>query len=123
MESLQQLEGKKVTIWKPGSMGFGWSSKGVITEVRIDEYAQYKQAAFIYFKPYRARKVRRLVVTPSARFIVWEGYHEVDTEIFGTEERHGNVTVKKSRAMSCDRFWMDTAKASVAVEPFYAQGH
>ena len=125
MESLSQLEGKKVTIWKSGSLGFGWSSKGVITEVEIGPYAQHKQAIFIHFKPYRARKVRRLVICPFNRFIVWEGYHEVDTEIF--EEGHKSPTtgmiVKKSRAMSSDIFWMDTARASVAVAPFYEQGH
>ena len=123
MESLKTLEGKKVTIWKTGSCGFGWSSKGVITEVKIGPYAQHDQAAFINFKPYRARKVRRMVVTPGTRFMIWEGYHEVDTEIFGSERKSdGGMIVKESRAMAFDNFWMEQAASSVAVAPFYTQG-
>ena len=122
MESLKKLVGEKVTIWKSSELGFGWSKKGVITEVEFGPYAQYEQAAFICFKPHRARKVRKLVLLPGARFMVWKGYHDVDTSIFGEEQKHGGVTVQKSKALSSSSFWMEQAAGSVSTRPFYMQG-
>ena len=123
MNILKELEGKKVTIWMQGEMGFGWSKKGKITEVKFGPYAQYNEAAFISFIPYRGRKVRKITLLSYKRFIVWEGYHEVDTEIYGAEKvTASGCTVRRSRATSFSSTWMEQAASSVNAEPFYTQG-
>lgn len=64
--------GSKVTILKPNEL-VPTRIYGTFQGGYIGRYAQYKNAYFLFIKPYRCRKIERVVITPNETAIILNG--------------------------------------------------
>ncbi len=124
-EGLKALVGMKVTIWGKNDFGFGWSIKAKLVDVDVVDHrwGQYRVTMKLVFRPYRARKDRRMIINKTHSLVIWQGWHEVDTEIWGPakETRHGG-SIAGTRHDPFSDAWMNQALGSVEAEPFFIQG-
>lgn len=122
IEGIEKLVGEKITVWKSGDMGFGWTMKGTLNSVHVGQYAQHENAIFITMTPYRARNRKSIVLFGQyTEFLLWEGHHTVNTEIYNSTPVHENngVQMFKGEASSHSNHWKAKAKNSVKQSPAF----
>jgi len=119
-EDIKSLIGKKVTIYIMGEFGFPSSHQVKIINVKIAPYAQYPEAITVYFRKPRQRNDRGFVVLPHRDFIIWDGWLEVNDEMYVSKEEKEDVTTQKS-LLCFDNQYTITALNSVNQKPVYAQ--
>ena len=120
VEDVKNLVGKKVTIYIMSEFGFPASHQVKITNVKIAPYAQYPEAITVQFRKPRQRKDRGFIVLPHRDFIIWEGWFEVNTEMFVKKEEKRGLVTQESR-LCFDSQYTHTALNSVNQKPVYAQ--
>ena len=107
----------KATLYLPG--GFGWH-RHEVRDVRVEvgPYAQHARAYFLTFTPKGARKPRSVVYGYKPRGLVCAGHGLPEmADALATVSSDGDITVRRSRHMSCSPAWDDEARAALANVP------
>jgi len=112
----------KFTLWATNDFGFGSTMKGQLESVMVGEYAQYRNALRLVFRPYRKHRSVQVWIRPYQDAFIWEGYIEVNTNIF-TEFRKeaSGCSVAQSRYSAFSDKWANEAQESVDQVPVFAQ--
>jgi hypothetical protein len=97
--NLQQ--GQKFTLFDISDFGMMSTQQGTFDHFECCEYAQYKNAVKIVFKP---KNKRGLYYTYKYRdLLIYPGWLELPVEVLHTVERTGTgVTMTRTKYMSCD---------------------
>ena len=122
IDILPALIGQKITIWKQNDCGFGTAIKATLTNVTTRAYAQYKNVTFLQFRITRKRTENRYMIKPDTSIVIWAGWYDVNTEIWGTATTTRdvtNVTTTMGRASAFSGFWKQQALDSVKAEPVF----
>lgn len=110
--------GNKYTLVISSEMGFGVSATKIeVISVERTRYAQYDHAVKLVFKQFRKQKARQVYLYSAKDFAIYEGHVEIDTNPFTAPVKEGEVTVTKSKYLSCDPRYFTDAVASVQAEP------
>ncbi|MCK5073276.1 MAG: hypothetical protein KAQ98_07600 [Bacteriovoracaceae bacterium] len=119
-------QGNKYTLVIQGEFGFLNAIQFTFEAVNFAKYAQYNDSAALIFLPKRKRKLRQIQFYGNKSFILWEGWQNPDTEIFGrsTPKSEGgpfSITVSKSKYSSFDSGYLEDALKSVPVAPLISR--
>lgn len=107
---LEKLEpGKRYTLFSISDFGFPYAMHITLEEAGIRPYAQYQESAYLSFKQKKHRRLSSVIFTPIKRFAIWEGWIDVNADMWGESEKSGNgVTVTQSKYSSFDgRYFQD----------------
>ena len=111
---------QKYTLVKMGDMGFCFSIQFELVERRAEPWAQYTETMLLIFKEKRKRNLRQVRLLKRDDFLIYDGWVDVNTEMFVEEDTSGPFTVRKS-LMSCDIEYLLRAKRSVPKPPLIEQ--
>ena len=118
MDQLNQLKvGNRYTIVKMGDMGFPFALKIELVELKIEPWAQYQETFLLIFKEKGKRKLRALRFFPRSEFLVYENWHDADTNIFVSTETTPLGTLVRKSLRSCDNEYLLRARRSVKETP------
>lgn len=112
--------GHRYTLVKMGDMGFPFALHLELVEQKIEPYAQYAATVLLIFKLKGKRKLRQVRIFGHDDYLIYEGWVEVNTEMYVEEDKSGLMTVRRSLA-SCDIEYLLRAKRSVAQAPLIEQ--
>lgn len=119
---LQLQEGQKYTIWSLGNFGFPACMNIKVISVECRRYAQHEKSILLRFTQKRGRRVMQLNILPGEAFIIWPGWINPDSEMYGqTEKCENGVTIRRSRFASFDRQYLQAALDSVSIQPVAMQ--
>ena len=124
LRKLTELKkGEKYTLVRPGGMGFVFSSRFVLQDVRVQPYAQYPESFLLVVKEERKRNLTGYrFYSSSDEFAIWEGYEKPNTEMYVEEETLADGTVIARRSLaSFDPQYMINAVNSVSKDPILAR--
>jgi hypothetical protein len=108
--------GEKYTLFGFNEFGFPFSQHVVIDKAYIGKYAQYDNALYIVYKPKRKRTWYKKVITPNNTMVIWEGWHNVQDNMYKESEEINGVVIQMS--LNCfDKTYLHDALKSVSVEP------
>jgi hypothetical protein len=111
---------KKYTLIVNSELGFGVSAiQFTMHTVQVGRYAQYDNCIEIIFTPKRKRNLHSIKFYGKKDFALFEGWVEVDTNMFAEPEDQGIIVVRKAKYPSFDDRFMDDAIASVKVAPLF----
>lgn len=83
MKQLSALKiGQKYTFVKLSEFGFPHAVKIELVEFKIESYAQYPETTVLKFKLKGKRNLRGLRIFERDSYLVYEGWVEVDTEMY-----------------------------------------
>ncbi len=89
-------------------------------EFDVVEYAQYRSALRVSFRPHKARKRRYLMVTSLPFLCILDTgaatAESLRADPFGPVNTAGGVATSRSRHMSCDPAWVEEFDAAVAAK-------
>lgn len=112
-------EGQKVTILNFNDFGFPATTQTTIKEAFVKSYAQYDNALFIIHKPKRKRTYIRKVFTPNETVLIFDGWHELKTDMFVNSSKTHNAITQNS--LPCfDSKYIDIVLQSAKVKPMLA---
>ena len=118
MKELTALKlGHKYTLVKLSDFGFPYSAQLELAESKVEPYAQHAETVILAFKLKGKRKLRHLRIFNRDEYLVYEGWLEVDTEMYvETLPSTDDTTVSRS-LRSFDNEYLYRAKRSVAKTP------
>lgn len=109
---------KSYTLVKMGEWGFPYKLHFKVHSLQYGPYAQYPESLVIYFIEKGKRKVKGIRFYGSASYAIWEGYQEVNTEMYVSSDKHestGMIVSKSLRSFSPE--YLKRALNSVNVKP------
>lgn len=116
---IEKLEaGKRYTLFAINDFGYPYSLQITMESAKVDRYAQYPEAVHLVFKPKGKRNLRGVIYTPIQRFALWDGWIDVEDNMWGPSQM-GNtqgVTVKRAKYGCFDNQYFTDGLAS-APEP------
>ena len=124
MKELTALKvGHRYTLVKLNDFGFPYKAQLELVEQKITPYAQHRETMLLTFKLKGKRNLRELRIFERDNYLVYEGWIEVDTEMF-VENVPGvpGLVVQKS-LRSFDDEYFTRAKKSVAQAPLIEKIH
>ena len=121
LNKLTELQpGKRYTVVGMGEFGFPYQFQIVLTEVRVERYAQYPQTFLLIFKQKGKRLPRQLRFYDTRSVIVWEGWVSPNTNMYPftsiKDYDSGPVTVRTGYPCF-DKRYMQIARDSVKAIP------
>ena len=121
--SKKLVPGKKYTLVAMSEFGFPYKVHMTLVEAKVEPYAQYKESLVIYFKKARGRRVYGVRFYGIKEFLIWEGFVNPDTNMYGqVEDRGDGVIVKTSRYRCFDSRYLYDAIESMKTKPVVAYG-
>ena len=118
MKQLSVLKiGQKYTLVKLGDFGFPFTLQLELVEHKIVPYAQHRETALLTFKLRRKRNPRQLRIFERDEYLVYEGWVEVDTEMYVKTLPAINGLTCKQSLRSFDNEYLMRAKRSVPQPP------
>jgi len=122
-EQFTKLEaGKKYTLVGMGEMGFPYQLKFTHLETRLEGYAQYTEGAMVVCKPKGKRHARGYHFYGSKECLVYEGWIEVNTDMYATRTTTASGNVILESRSSFDKEYMEVAKNSTTSKPIIELG-
>jgi hypothetical protein len=117
MKEITQLEiGKRYTIVRNDDMGFVFKLHVEIIEIKNEPYAQYPESILLIFKVKGKRNLRQLRFLPRDPYLVWNGWLEINTDMYAETAEECGFIVRKS-LLSFDREYFERAKRSTTEQP------
>ena len=114
------IQGERYTVLYLNEMGMGASSvQFVHHEARFGSYAQHSDAVQLIMKPKRKREFRQMWFHGSKEFAVFQGWVELDTEMFSAPVDDGLFTSRKAKYLSFDKRYLFDAIKSAKVAPLF----
>ena len=124
MKELTALKvGHRYTLVKLNDFGFPYKAQLELVDQKITPYAQHAETILLTFKLKGKRYLRELRIFERDKYLVYEGWIEVDTQMFVQKLPgvHG-LSVQKS-LRSFDDEYLNRAKNSVAQLPLIENIH
>lgn len=94
-------KGEKITLFQISDWGCMQASKVTLDSFINTKYAQYDKAVKVVFKPERKRNLF------STHFygdlLVYRGWHDLPTEVLHEVIKENNMTITRSKFLSCDK--------------------
>ena len=112
-------KGQRYTILILNEMGFGNSVQFVHEASRFLSYAQHADALQLIMKPKGKRQLRQMWFYGTKEFIVWKGWVDLNTHMFGPEEKNEFATIKRSKYCSFDKRYLFDAIRSTKETPIF----
>ena len=94
-------QGQKVTMFYISDWGSIVTSRVVFDSVEYTKYAQYDKAVKLIFKPEGKRKLHYNHFYSD--ILVYDGWLSLPTEVLNTVENKSNMTITRSKYLSCDK--------------------
>lgn len=117
MKRLMALKaGHKYTLVKMGDMGFPFALHLELASQKIESYAQYAETVLLIFKLKGKRNLRQIRVLDRDDYLVYEGWIEVNTNMYVEKDESGPLTIQRSLS-SCDIEYLLRAKRSTKQTP------
>ena len=118
MKELTALKvGHRYTLVKLSDFGFPYAAQLELAESKVEPYAQYPETVVLAFKLKGKRKLRHLRIFNRDEYLVYQGWIEVNTEMY-VETLPGTDDTTVSRSLrSFDNEYLYRAKRSVAQKP------
>lgn len=118
MKELSALKvGHRYTFVKLSDFGFPYSALLELVEIKVEPYAQHAETTVLTFKLKGKRKLRHLRIFNRDEYLVYDGWVEVDTEMY-VETLPSSDDTKVSRSLrSFDNEYLYRAMRSVAQKP------
>lgn len=122
MKPLSTLKvGNRYTIIRFGEMGFLHHRKIELVQYKVEAFAQYPESEVLIFKEKSKRHLAGTRFLPHDDFLVYEGWVDVNTEMFvETDISPTGMTCRRS-LLSFDREYFEIAKRSVPKAPILEQ--
>ena len=124
MKELSALKaGHRYTLVKLNDFGFPYKANLELVEQKIEPYAQYTETMLLTFKLKGKRNLRQLRIFERDNYLVYDGWIEINTEMF-VEELPGvaGLVIQKS-LRSFDDEYFSRAKKSVPQVPLIEKFH
>ncbi len=120
MNTLRDLKpAEKYTIVRFGEMGFLFSVQLTLIRVDIKPFAQYPESVVLVFRKKCGRAPSGLRFLPNDDFLVYEGWVNVNTEMYVSSSVSPTGMNCKQSLLSFDREYLMIAKRSVGKEPLF----
>jgi hypothetical protein len=117
-ETLNELNGEKVTIIKFSDFGFPIAWNTTLNKAESLPYAQYNESLQIIHKPKKKRSYIRNTILPNEDILIYKGWLNIDTEKLSyTIEESNDVTVKRSKYGCFDKNYMKDIMNYIKAEP------
>lgn len=117
-ETLNELNGEKVTIIKFSDFGFPIARNTTLNKTESLPYAQYNESLQIIHKPKKKRSYFRMTVLPNEEILIYKGWLNIDTEKLTYDiEQTENMTVQRSKYGCFDKNYLTDIMNSVKAAP------
>ena len=94
-------KGEKITLFHISDWGCMVANKVTLDSFINTKYAQYNKAVKMVFKPERKRRL--FYNHFYADLLVFRGWHDLPTEVLHEVIKENNVTITRSKFLSCDK--------------------
>jgi hypothetical protein len=110
-------QGEKYTMVTGGEMGFVRKTQFVFDSLKFGRYAQYHDSVQVIFKVRRKRNLSSIQFYGIKSFIIWEGFVDPVTDMYGAPKLENGLTVRRSKYLSFDLGYFTDALNSVTQNP------
>lgn len=94
-------KGEKITLFHISDWGCMVANKVTLDSFINTKYAQYDKAVKMVYKPERKRKL--FYTHFYADLLVYRGWHDLPTEVLHEVIKENNMTITRSKFLSCDK--------------------
>ena len=95
------IQGQKVTMFYLSDWGSIVTSRITMDKIEYTKYAQYDKAVKLIFKPEGKRKLHYNYFY--SNILVYNGWLSLPTEVLNTVENKSDMTITRSKYLSCDK--------------------
>jgi len=95
------IQGQKVTMFYISDWGSIVTSRITMDKIEYTKYAQYDKAVKLIFKPEGKRKLHYNYFY--SNILVYNGWLSLPTEVLNTVENKSDMTITRSKYLSCDK--------------------
>lgn len=105
---------QKITIFKHNDFGFPVATKCILHEVKVKDYAQYKDSIFLIFTPKGKRTKYQIILHGYESVLFYDNHIELNKEMYTQELSSG----MKQSELSFSKNYIQNAKNSTDKKPF-----
>ncbi len=121
MTELQNLIGKKITIFKYSDFGFPHSIQCEMRDVFLQDYAQYKNLVHIVYRPKGKKTDYVCRVYDYSTILIYVGWVDLKADMYvETLKSSEDVTVRRS-LLSFSNEYAEIAMQSTNQKPVFSQ--
>lgn len=111
---LEKRINKKITIFKNSDFGFPIATKCILHEVKVKDYAQYKNSLFLIFTPKGKRTKYQIILHGYESVLFYDDHIELNAEMY-TQELSGGM---RQSELAFSNVYIENARKSTKEIPF-----
>ncbi|QNR70169.1 hypothetical protein IAQ67_14450 [Paenibacillus peoriae] len=98
--------------------GYLVATQLTMQKVFVASAAQYEEALYLTFRVKKQRRVTEVIFNPNKTFIIWEGYIDIDTNIWLKATKKDGIIRKMTKYGKDDECILNDGLKSAEKEPF-----